>query len=154
MDTFSSAWARFFQLSALRSGFSALLLFLFAMSSCSIHGIRGYYTPAEAYQNAGALAGRRIAIRGTVEIVAENCTEVECPPDNPCCNTCFYTLGFQLDARRAFFLSGAHSGCDGNSCRPECEAIEPGKIFQVTGTLKTYGGPDCYLELGGWTSMD
>lgn len=41
-----------------------------------------------------------------------------------------------LDPKNGFWIS--------------CAAIEPEKNFQVTGILKTYGGPDCYLELEDW----
>jgi hypothetical protein len=153
MNAILSRRIRFLQLPGLRSPATIFILLTVVLFSCAVPDLRGYYTPSEAYQNAAALAGRRITVQGKVEIVADICTLAVCPPDNPCCNACSYRLGFRLDDRRSIYFSGARGGCSGNSCRANCSIIKPGKIYQVTGILKTYGGAEYYLELEEWKSI-
>jgi hypothetical protein len=130
-----------------------IILLVVGLSSCSVAEIRGYYTPEEAYQNASALAGRRIVIQGKVEIVSSMCTEVACPPDNPCCNECENRLGFHLAQYRSIYISGKDSACAGNSCRMECQGLQPGGIYQVTGVLRDQAGIISF-ELQDWKTID
>jgi hypothetical protein len=132
---------------------SLIILLVFALSSCSVVEIHGYYTPEEAYQNASALSGRKIVIRGKVEIVSGMCTEVACRPDNPCCNECVNQLGFHLTQYRSINFSGKDSGCAGNACRMECQAMQPGGMYQVTGILRDEGGIISF-EMQQWKTID
>jgi hypothetical protein len=150
MNAIPSGRMRYLQLSRLPSASLVLLLLVVTMNSCAVPGLRGYYTPSEAYPNAASLAGRRISIQGEVQIIAAFCTESVCPPDNPCCNACSYRLGFRLDDRRSIYFSGPYGGCTGDSCRADCVDIEPGAMYRVTGIFEKPHGAGIYFQVEEW----
>jgi hypothetical protein len=134
--------------SLLRRASSAAILFL---ASCSaVPGIRGYCTPQEAYQNAGALNGRMVTVRGKVEIISSACTLEACPPGNPCCNGCYHQLGFRVDGQHVLRLAGEDSGCSGNSCSSRCPLFDPSRTYAVTGVLTDGGANPPSLEMDAW----
>jgi hypothetical protein len=49
-------------------------------------------TPGEVRARRQELDGRRIAVRGVLRQVGLECTEMECGPDERCCNTCHSQL--------------------------------------------------------------
>ncbi len=63
------------------------------------------------------------------------CTEEECGPDDPCCNSCSTEIGFRTE--RGFYafdsLAGMAYGCNGDNCNPyrECIFGTPGQRIRV-----------------------
>jgi len=143
-----------FQRSRRRSVPPGILIIALAVQSCMAPAVKGYYTPEETYQNASVLVGRVITVKGKLEIVSSACTQAVCPPENPCCNSCNYQLGFRLDKYRSIYLHGINSGCPGNSCRAECRSIQPGKTYRITGNLRILAGIIYFLDLGQWEPID
>jgi hypothetical protein len=133
---------------------SGSLAAMLLMQSCAAAALKGYYTPAEALQNASALTGREITVQGKVEVVSISCTTAVCPPDNPCCNQCAYQLGFRLSTYRYIYFSGKYGGCSGNSCNAECQFLEPGKTYRVSGILRAPGTGLYYLEVDRWKPIE
>jgi hypothetical protein len=85
-----------------------------------------------------------------VEIVGASCTESVCPPDNPCCNYCGYSLGFKIDAFHYLYFSGEGAGCGGNSCLNKCTLLLPGRRYDITGNIwKNQVGLN-FLQLKEW----
>jgi hypothetical protein len=124
---------------------------LILLQSCTLlPEIKGYYTPEEAYRNAAALVDRVITVRGKVDIVAGMCTEEACPPDNPCCNSCQYGLGFILDAFHSLYFSGEAAACGGDDCHVECDFLDPGGSYEITGRMWKDLGDLVYLEVLEW----
>jgi hypothetical protein len=132
---------------------SGLMIATLLLPACGAAFSREYYTPEEAYKNAAALAGREITIQGKIEIVTTACTESVCPPDNPCCNACYYQLGFRLDKSRSIGFSGRYSGCSGNSCQSSCPFLEPGDTYRITGVLHDQEGI-ISIEVRNWQGTD
>ena len=123
---------------------------LFTPSCTALPAVRGYYTPGEVYRNAAALGGKTITVRGNIKIVSSFCTEVACPPDNPCCNSCYYHMAMPIDTNYSIWLTGENAGCRGNSCRADCRLPDEGHPYEITGALKPFTGPIVYLEMLEW----
>ena len=137
--------------SVIKSVFFSMTGILLFLQSCTLPSeIRGFYTPEEAFQNADTLAGRTITIRGKIEIVAGICTEEACPPDSPCCNSCYYSLGFKIDAFHSLYFSGEAASCGGDNCHVECAFLEEGGSYEITGRMWKDLGGLYYLELLDW----
>ena len=126
----------------------------FSTSCAALPAVRGYYTPEELYRNAAALVGQTVAVRGKVEIVAGICTEIACPPDNPCCNSCNYSLGFKIDEFQRIYFSGKAAGCTGDDCHAECMDLKEGGWYEITGRLWKDFGVLYYLELKDWKRIE
>jgi hypothetical protein len=130
------------------------MMALFPPSCAALPAVRVYFAPAEAIRFADALAGDTVTIRGTVEIVSATCTEIACPPDNPCCNSCFYAQGFTVDVYHYIQLTGKDIGCPGNDCGYDCPLLREGRSYQVDGVLTTVTGYIFYLEVGEWRPIE
>jgi hypothetical protein len=131
------------------------VVFTLLLSSCApLPPARGYYTPVEIYQNAAALGGKTVTVHGAIEIESTFCTEVFCPADNPCCNSCYYFAVFPVDANHSIWLSGNDAGCRGNSCRADCLLVTEGRMYEIVGTLRSNPGPIVYLEILEWKPVD
>jgi hypothetical protein len=121
------------------------------LASCSIlPGARGYHTPQEALQNASALDGRIITVRGKVEVVSSSCTWEACPPENPYCNACYRQLGFRADENHPMYLTGEGFGCVTGSCQTECPSVDTSHTDEVTGKLAANGVYTVESEIIRW----
>jgi hypothetical protein len=100
-------------------------------------------TPDGVARRAEGLLGRRITVRGTVEMIGMSCTEAYCPED-PCCNACWSGLGFKGEWGE-IYLTGAGIGCAGGSCEVTCAPFEVGEVYTVTGILRDSMFP--FLEI-------
>jgi hypothetical protein len=139
---------------SLHARLAAAMMALFPPSCAALPAVRGYFAPAEAIRFADALAGDTVTIRGTVEIVSATCTEIACPPDNPCCKSCFYAQGFTVDVYHCIRLTGMDIGCPGNDCRYDCPLLREGRSYQVDGVLTTVTGYIIYLEVEEWRPIE
>jgi hypothetical protein len=99
------------------------------------------------------LAGRRIAVQGTVEGIAVFCPQAVYPPDNPDRNACSYRMGFRLAEHRSISFSGIYGGCSGNACRTDARDLEPGKIYRATGIMQNPEGFEINFQWEQWNPV-
>jgi hypothetical protein len=103
------------------------------------------FSPEDVWKNREALIDQRLMIEGSVIKTDMGCTEMACPPEDPCCNGCSGQLGFKISTHEKLNFDGTYDGkrigCDGDSCIQECHPFEPG-TYLVDAILRkheTYG---------------
>jgi len=74
-----------------------ILLAIVVFSSGCI-SLSSTYSPGEAIEKANRIDGEEITITGELTDVLCRCTSLECSDDNPDCNTCSCSKGFQTDS--------------------------------------------------------
>ncbi len=83
-----------------------------------------------------------VKVSETVWVGSPSCSLIECPKENPCCNSCFAQL-FIGDAKLPIVLLGRDTmfGCQGTECniRTSCEPLEPGGRYRVWGHVQLSG---------------
>lgn len=83
-----------------------------------------------------------VKVSETVWVGSPSCSLIECPEDDPCCNTCFAQL-FIGDAKLPIVLLGRDTmfGCQGTECdiQTSCEPLEPGVRYRVWGHVQLSG---------------
>lgn len=101
---------------------------------------------AEARAMAGGLAGQVIDLTGTATAAALECTDLACPPEDPCCNTCIAAVlvdGVRLAGGPCFDPAPLCAGSEcAQTCRPPILGIP--QVFR--GVLST-AAPDLQLLL-------
>jgi hypothetical protein len=105
-------------------------------------------TSSQAIDQIGALAGMIVEITGTATRTALGCTEMACPPDDPCCNTC--TGSVAIDG--AILLSGGSCftpppGCSGTNCPGTVTCRPP-----LLGVPQTFKGT--LIQLGNAVGLE
>lgn len=91
--------------------------------------------------------GMVVAVTGTATQGETICTEMACPPDSPCCNTCTATVSIQgvLPLRdSACFTPGP--GCSGTECGQVCRPPIIGLPQRFVGRLVNRSGAGLELH--------
>lgn len=94
-----------------------------------------------------------VVVLGTVKTdpAAVDCTEMECPPDEPCCNQCSAQLVIADGADGVGLASGAVSpvGCSGSNCdyMDNCQPVVPDQQVRLWGTFRA---DRVVIELDGY----
>ena len=99
-----------------------LLLMLVSLSSGCIVNL---YSPDAVIKQASELSGKMISIRGELKMDDCICTMMDCPPENPCCNSCDCSLVFSGKSGKITLLNRK---CSTKNCETVC-GIEPGKVM-------------------------
>ena len=84
---------------------------------------------------AAILDGQLVVITGELVANEPRCTDIACPPDNPCCNTCSATLriGPAMVTPSDCF---AAAGCTGTTCAIVCRPPTIGLPGRYRGILR------------------
>ncbi|MFO0745049.1 MAG: hypothetical protein U1F43_05140 [Myxococcota bacterium] len=91
----------------------------------------------DALRERGPTSARRaVQVEGVVG-VQETCLDLDCTPDDPCCQPCTgsYTLTLVTSGGESFAVS-LHTetvGCAGTNCGYTCTPLQPGRRYRVWG---------------------
>ena len=83
------------------------------------------------FQAACTVPSGPVTLRGVLQVGPRACTRAYCP--GTCCNSCFGGQAVLAGASVQVVLDGIQ--CGGNECAIQCPGVEPGKTYEVTGTL-------------------
>lgn len=112
-------------------------------------------TPKEVLERKDELLNKKITVKGVAKEGLIGCTEMECPPEQPCCNSCSGSLELEK-AGSKIKLTGPYNGksvsCSGNECSIKCWPLTKGKEYRATGTWKRKE-ENYYLEISSFTRL-
>ncbi len=125
----------------------AMLFILIAVSACVQNQVA--LSVDDAIAKRSGLINQNISVEGIAGAEKVRCTLMNCPEDNPCCNSCGGSL-ILSDGKAGLEIRGVYEGrgigCSGNNCNQTCYPMERGKKYIITGALKeSYG--ELYIEL-------
>lgn len=102
----------------------------------SCNGRQALVWPEALLQRGGAMTRRAVQVEGVVG-VAQTCLELDCAPDDPCCQPCTgsYTLALTTSTGEWFEvgLRTETVGCAGTNCGFTCTPLQPGRRYRVWG---------------------
>ncbi len=106
-----------------------------------VENAKKVYTVAEIL---GSLKeGQKAEVYGTAKPYKLKCTQMACPADNPCCNSCGGQLSL-ADGKSSIRISGLLESkapaCRGDECMQECWPLENGKEYVVSGIFEIVDG--------------
>ena len=100
------------------------------------------FSPSEVFKKSKVLEGKVIKVKGTVRGgVPMACTQRYCPPEDPCCNSCSWTLWLVNEnvAGEGIQIVGEGAACSGTNCEAtSCWPLQLGKKYIVKGKWKNH----------------
>ncbi|MFH1236690.1 MAG: hypothetical protein V1685_07235 [Parcubacteria group bacterium] len=110
------------------------------------------------WESRNQFANNFIKTTGAVKAGSKICTEMLCPQDKPCCNSCEAQLFIHMGSSDEMKLqitgekltqryAGQSVGCTGDDCSLVCEPLAEGKTYAVVGTLRTPSGQNSFYTL-------
>jgi len=125
------------------------LLLCVLVSGCTTSGI---YSVDYIVENNEKLLNKEITVTGEAIVYRLKCTQIFCDEDDPCCNSCGGELALKGDTPILVKKSdGDAIVCRGDNCAQQCDQLEIGSMYEVTGMLRY--SDEYYIEMGDFKKI-